>query len=178
MPFIPSLSFKPSLQSYHDMGLFFLHPCLLPIFRITFMDVRKMSSPRNTLHKHITTAAAKHDISLFRITSLFNYMSHPTNRAFTISPVTPKSRFLINIIRSLYNQIKVFPSLAKMVYLIPNTQAPYILAHAVRDFLWLSHWIFPTYPPFLRDDLKVTHATTISTSPFNIGTHRMLSQFV
>ena len=110
MPFIPSFYLKPSLQSYHDMGFFFLQPRILPIFIIPFMDVRKTSSPHNPLHKPIITAAAKHDISLLRIfTSLFHSMSHPTNRAFTISLVTPKSRFLINTTCSLYDIMK-FPN--------------------------------------------------------------------
>ena len=146
MPFIFSFSLKMSLQSYHDMGFFFLQPRLLPIFRITFMDVRKISSPRNPLYKPITTAAVKYDTSLFRIfASLFHYMSQPTNRSVAISPVTPKSCFLINIIRSLYNNINFpnhgprvghsvsvnfLPSLAKM-----HTSAPYRLAHAIGDFL-------------------------------------------
>ena len=107
MPLISSFSLKPSLQSYHDMDFFFLQPHLLPVNRIYFMDVRKTSSPRNPLHKHITTAAAKQDISLFCIfTSTFHSMSHPTNRSFAISLVTPKSCFLINCIRILYNHMK------------------------------------------------------------------------
>ena len=110
MPFIPIISLNPSLKSYHDMGNFFLQPHILPIFRITFMDVSKTSSPLNPLHKPITRAAAKHDISILRIfTSLFHSMSHPTNRSFTISLVTPKSCFLINIIGILYNHMK-FPN--------------------------------------------------------------------
>ena len=65
---------------------------------------RKKSSPRNPLQKPITTAAAKNDISLFRIfTSIFHSMSYPTNIAFTISLGTPKSCFLVNIICSLYH---------------------------------------------------------------------------
>ena len=55
------------------------------------MDMRKISSPRNPLHKPINAAAVKHDIFLFRIfTSLFHSMSHTTNRGFFISLVTPK----------------------------------------------------------------------------------------
>ena len=77
-----------SLQSYHDMGFIFLQPCLL---RNPFMDVRKTSSHHNLLQKTITTAAAIHDIFPFQIfTSLFHSISHPTNRAFTISLVNPK----------------------------------------------------------------------------------------
>ena len=78
--------------------------------RITLMDVSKTSSHCNPLQKPITTAAAKHDITLFRIfTSLFHYMSHPTNRAFSLSLVNPKLCFLINLIRSLYHLMN-FPN--------------------------------------------------------------------
>ena len=142
MPFIPSFPLKPPLRSYHDMGYFFLQPCLLPIFRISFMDMRKTSSPHNPLHKPINTAAVKHDISLFRIfTSLFHSMYHATNRGFFISLVTPKSCFLINSICILYNHINFsnhgprlghsvsvdfLLSLEKMVSPISNTPYSYI----------------------------------------------------
>ena len=32
----------------------------------------------------------------------------------------------------------------------------------------MSHCICPTYPPFLRDNLRVTHANPIPTSSFNV----------
>ena len=147
------------------------------------MDVSKTSSPCNPLHKPITTAAVKHDISFFRVsTSIFHSMSHTTNRAFAVSLVTPKSIFLINSIRILYNNIKFsnhgprlghsvsvdfLLSLEKMVSPISNTPYPYILAHAVWAFLMLSHCRCPTYTPFLRDNLNVTHANPINNSPFN-----------
>ena len=79
MLLIPSFSLKPPLQSYHDMGFFFLQPCLLPFFKDFFIDVRKTSSPRNPLHKPITTADAKHDISLYVFLPPF----------FTLCPIPP-----------------------------------------------------------------------------------------
>ena len=183
MPFIPSFSLKPPLKSYHDMGFFLLQPRLLPIFRIYFMSVRETSSPRNPPHKTINTAAARHDISLFRIfTCPFHSTSHTTNRAFAISLVTPKSCFLINRIRILYNHIyfsnhgprlghavsvNFLPPLAKMVSPIYNTPDQYILAHAVWAFVILSHCICTTYNHFPRYTLKVTHENPINTSPFN-----------
>ena len=109
-------------------------------------------------------------------------MSHTTNIAFTTSLVTPKSCFLINLIYILYHLMKftnhiprvghaisvnLLLSLAKMVSPIYNTPAQYRLAHTIRAFLVLSHCIYSTYTPFLRDNLKVTHATPIPTSPFN-----------
>ena len=166
------------------MGFFFIQPCLLPILKYLFNGCEENFFTRNPLHKPITTAGTKHDISLFWIvTSLFYSMYHPTNRAFAISLVTPKSCFLINIICRLYHHInfsnhvpqvghtvsvKFLHSFEKMVSPISNTPYPYILAHAVWDFLMLSHYICPTYIPFLRDNLKVTHATPIKNSPFNI----------
>ena len=146
MPFIPVFSLKPFLQSYHDMGFFSSQ-----LFRISFMDVKKTSSPRNPLHKHINTAAAKHDISLFRVfNSLFHSMSSTTNRAITISLVTPKSCFLINVIRILYHimnfsnhgtqvghsvSVNFLPSLFKNdVRHFQHSISIYILAYAVWDF--------------------------------------------
>ena len=71
---------------------------------VPLMDMSKTSSPHNPLHKPIITAATKHVISLFRIfTSPFHSMDRPTNRAFTISLVTPKPCSWVNIICSLYD---------------------------------------------------------------------------
>ena len=79
-------------------------------FRIPLMDVSKTFSPLIPLQKPITPSAAKHDISIFRCwTPLFHSMSHPTNRAFTISLVDPKSCFLIYLILILYNHSKLQP---------------------------------------------------------------------
>ena len=63
--------------------------------------------------------------------------------------------------------VNFLPSLAKMVPPISSTPATYELAHAVGAFLILSHCRCPTYTPFMRDNLKVTHSTPITTSTFN-----------
>ena len=54
-----------------------------------------------------------------------------------------------------------------MVSHIPNTPYPYILAHSDGDLLMMSHCRCPTYPPFIRDNLKVTHANTNPISSLN-----------
>ena len=152
-------------------------------FRISFIDVRKTSSPRNPLHKPITTADAKHDISLFWVfTSIFYSMPHTINRAFAISLVTPNyvSLSITSASNIITQNFKPGPSIGtrcicelftfprKMVSPISNTPDPYILAHAVWALLMMSHCICQIYIPFLGDNIKVTHADPINTSPFNI----------
>ena len=149
---------------------------------IIFKDERKTSCTHNPPHNPITTADAKDKISSFRlITSILNYIYHPTNRAFTTSPVTKKSCFLITTIRKfgpLMNlpsqsprlghsiSVKFTLSLQETAPPITNTPAPYILAHSIGSFLMIYHYKRPTYLPFMRYNLKVTPAPNIPTSSF------------
>ena len=60
-------------------------------FSINFRDVIKTSSPRKPPQKTITTAETKKGISLILInTYLLHSVSHPSNKSFIISLVTPK----------------------------------------------------------------------------------------
>ena len=133
MPFMACFCLKPSLWSHHDMGLFPIHPFLLPKFQHSLIFFRNTSSPHNPSQNPIINAYYKHDIYILHlITYLFHFVSNPTNRALNILLVTTNSCFFITPNCNLNNLIN-----------LPN-QVPHI-GHAVyvNFFSSLEKW----HPP-------------------------------
>ena len=84
-------------------------------FSIPFIDVRENYSPLKSSQKHITIAESKQYISfIFIISSLVHSKSHPSNKSFIISLLTPKYCFLITPIRSFESFIN-FPNHGTLV---------------------------------------------------------------